>query len=279
MKYQVRKNCFETNSSSMHSLIVTKKNENVRMTQNEIRDEFYLNEEWYKERHKNDEKEIVEIDPWNNDFGRSPFSVLSSFRDKLAYAIAEYCGNNYSIKSYVKSEQIFDDVFEPLLINLIGCDEVEYGKMNYRHFEIYSDVSGEYLDEVEQVPYDNLIYIKKEDRDGMSNDELVSGHYKNISKDGRPIEEAWFDIPDFGTVDHQSSGLLRSFLENNNLSLEDYLIRKDIVVIIDGDEYDELGNLIECGLIKEDSIVLRFPKSISFDCYKYNEENNDEKTN
>ena len=279
MKYQVRKYCFETHSSSMHSLIVTKKNENVRMTQNEIRDEFYLNEEWYKERHKNDEKEIVEIDPWNNDFGRSPFSVLSSFRDKLAYAIAEYCGNNYSIKSYVKSEQIFDDVFEPLLINLIGCDEVEYGKMNYRHFEIYSDVSGEYLDEVEQVPYDNLIYIKKEDRDGMSNDELVSGHYKNISKDGRPIEEAWFDIPDFGTVDHQSSGLLRSFLENNNLSLEDYLIRKDIVVIIDGDEYDELGNLIECGLIKEDSIVLRFPKSISFDCYKYNEENNDEKTN
>ena len=73
--------------------------------------------------------------------------------------------------------------------------------------------------------------------------------------------------------------MLRSFLENNNLSLEDYLIRKDIVVIIDGDEYDELGNLIECGLIKEDSIVLRFPKSISFDCYKYNEENNDEKTN
>lgn len=279
MKYQVRKNCFETNSSSMHSLIVTKKNENIRMTQNEIRDEFYLNEEWYKERHKNDEKEIVEIDPWNNDFGRSPFSVLSSFRDKLAYAIAEYCGNNYSIKSYVKSEQIFDDVFEPLLINLIGCDEIKYGKTNYRHFEIYSDVSSEYLDEVEQVPYDNLIYIKKEDRDGMSDDELVSGHYKNISKDGRPIEEAWFDIPDFGTVDHQSSGLLRSFLENNNLSLEDYLIRKDIVVIIDGDEYDELGNLIECGLIKEDSIVLRFPKSISFDCYKYNEENNDEKTN
>ena len=170
-------------------------------------------------------------------------------------------------------------MFEPLLINLIGCDEVEYGKMNYRHFEIYSDVSGEYLDEVEQVPYDNLIYIKKEDRDGMSDDELVSGHYKNISKDDRPIEEAWFDIPDFGTVDHQSSGLLRSFLENNNLSLEDYLIRKDIVVIIDGDEYDELGDLIECGLIKEDSIVLRFPKSISFDCYKYNEENDNEETN
>ena len=51
MKYQIRKGCFETNSSSMHSLIITKENENIRMTQKEIRDEFYLNEEWYKERH------------------------------------------------------------------------------------------------------------------------------------------------------------------------------------------------------------------------------------
>ena len=278
MKYQIRKGCFETNSSSMHSLIITKENENVRMTQEEIRDEFYLNNKWYKRRHKDDEKEIVEIRPWDNDFGRSPFTVLTSFEDKLAYAIAEYCGNNYGIKSYVKSEQIFNDVFEPLLINLIGCDEIKYGKTDYRRFEIYSDVSGEYLDEVEQVPYDNLIYIEKEDRDNISDDELVSGHYKNISKDNRPIEEAWFDVPDFGTIDHQSSGLLKGFLRDINLSLEDYLVRKDIVVVIDGDEYDELGNLIECGLIKEGSIVLRFPKSMSFDCYKYNEENNDEET-
>ena len=279
MKYQIRKECLETNSSSMHSLIVTKENENIRMTQKEIRDEFYLNEEWYKERHKDDEKEIVEIDPWNNDFGRSPFSVLSSFRDKLAYAIAEYCGNNYGIKSYVKSEQIFDDVFEPLLINLIGCDEIKYKKTNYKRFEIYSDIGGEYLDEVEQVPYDNLIYIEKEDRDNISDDELVSGYYKSISKNGRPIEEAWFDVPDFGIVDHQSSGLLKGFLRDNNFTLKDYLVRKDVVVIIDGDEYCELDNLIDCGLIKKDSIVLRYPKSGSYDYYLYKEENNDEETN
>ena len=266
----VRRNTFETNSSSMHSLIITKENENVRMTQEEIRDEFYLNKEWYKERHKNDEKEVIEIDPSDNDFGCSPFTVLSSFRDKLTYAIAEYCGNNYSIESYVKSEQVFDDVFEPLLIDLIGCDEIEYGKTNYRCFEIYSDVGGEYLDEVEQVPYDNLVYVEKEDRDGMSDDELISGRYKNISKDGRPIEEAWFDIPDYGSIDHQSSGLLKSFLRTNNFSLEDYLVRKDIVVIIDGDEYCELSNLIKCGLIQSDSIVLRFPNSGSFDTYRYN---------
>jgi hypothetical protein len=108
---------------------------------------------------------------------------------------------------------------------------------------------------------------------------LVSGYYKNISKDGRPIEEAWFDVPDFGTVDHQSSGLLKGFLRDNNLTLEDYLVRKDVVVIIDGDEYCELDNLIDCGLIKKDSIVLRYPKSGSYDYYLYQEENDDEETN
>ena len=267
MKYQIRKSVWESNSSSMHTLVVTKKNNNIRMTQEEIRDEFYLNKEWYKERHKDDEKEIVEIDPWDNDYGRSPFTVLSSFRDKLSYAIAEYCGNNYSrIESYIKSEKVFNDVFNPLLINLIGCDEIEYGKNDYRRFEIYSDVGGEYLDEVEQVPYDNLIYVEKENRDDISDDELVAGMYKNISKDGRPIEEAWFYVPDFGSIDHQSWGLLKGFLESNNLTLEDYLVRKDVVVVIDGDEYCELDKLIDCGLIKKDSIVLRYPKHGSYDC-------------
>ena len=98
---------------------------------------------------------------------------------------------------------------------------------------------------------------------------MIYGGYKNIDKDGRPIENAWFDVPDFGSIDHQSAGLLTGFLKYYNLSLEDYLVRKDVVVIIDGDEYCELSNLIKCGLIQSDSIVLRFPNSGSFDTYQY----------
>lgn len=278
MKYQIRKGCFETNSSSMHSLIITKENENVRMTQEEIRDEFYLNEDWYKERHKNDEKEVVEIDLWKNEFGRSPFTVLTSFEDKLAYAIAEYCGDNYRMKSYIEAENTFDTIFRPLIVRLIGCDEIEWNKWDNRHFIVYSNDKAEYFDEFEEVPYEILIHVDKSERDNFSDNDIIYGGYKNIDKDGKPIEDAWFDVPDFGTIDHQSSGLLKGFLRDNNLTLEDYLVRKDIVVIIDGDEYGELDNLIECGLIKKDSIILRFPKSMSFDCYKYNEKNNDEET-
>ena len=258
MKYQIRKGCFETNSSSAHSLIVTKKNSNIRMTQKEIRDEFYLNEEWYKIRHKNDEKEGVEIDPYYNNFGRSPFNVLTSFEDKLSYAIAEYCGNCYSIKSYLEAEKTFDEIFRPLLIRLIGCDDIEWGKWDERCFEVYAD-GGDNLDEVEQVPYDKLIYVEKDERKNSSEDDLVRGMYKNVDIDGRPIEEAWFDVPEFGSIDHQSVGRLRGFLEENNLSLEDYLVRKDIVVIITGDEYSTFKDMVTCGLINKDSIVTQYP--------------------
>lgn len=276
MKYQIRKGCFESNSSSMHSLVVTKKNSNIRMTQEEIRHELYLDDPWYKEHHKNDDGEVVKIDPWGNEFGRSPFKVISTFIEKLGYAIAEYCGNNYSIKSYLESEKTFDETFKPLLIRLIGCDDVEWDRWDDKSFEIYSDGNTEYFDEVEEVPYKKLIYVNKDERKDSSEDDLVRGMYKNVDIDGRPIEEAWFDVPKFGEIDHASSGLLKRFLKDNNLSLEDYLVRKDIVVVIDGDEYCELSSLIECGLINEDSIVLRFPKRGSFDYFLYEEEENKE---
>ena len=69
--------------------------------------------------------------------------------------------------------------------------------------------------------------------------------------------------------------MLKRFLSNNNISLEDFLVRKDIVVVIDGDEYCELDNLIDCGLIKKDSIVLRFPWDES---PEINEEDDNEET-
>ena len=259
MKYQIRKGCFETNSSSMHSLIITKKNDNVRMTKEEIRHEFYLDEKWYKDRHSNDLEEVVKIDLWERDFCRSPFTILSSFKDKLAYAVAEYCGDNYRIESYLKAEGVFDDVFRPLLVRLIGCDDVEWGNWDDRHFIVYSDDKAEYFHEFKEVPYDKQIYIEESERDKFSEDDMISGYYRNVDTDNKPIEDAWFDVPDFGSIDHQSKGLLTGFLKSNNLSLEDYLTRKDIVVIITGDEYSTFSDMILCGLIDVNNIVTQYP--------------------
>ena len=258
MKYQIRKGCFETNSSSMHSLVMTKKNVNVRMTREEIRAEYYLDASWTKERTKKLGKEVLSIHTYGgNDFDRSPFTVLSSFSEKLLYAIAEYCGSNYTIQSYVEAEKRFNEMFVLLLIRLTGCDEVEYCKTSRDSFAIYSDVGGEHIDEVEEVGYPDLVVAGYED--DISEDDKIFGVYKNIAENGRPIEEVYFKVPDYGSVDHQSLGLLRRFLINNNLSLEDYLVRKDVVVVIDGDEYCELGKLIDCGMIDKDSIALICP--------------------
>lgn len=265
MKYQIRKLVWESNSSSMHSLVVTKKNSNVRMTQKEIRDEFYLDAPWRKEKY---DKEVLKIYPsGGNDYDRSPFQILSSFSDKLNYAIAEYCGNCYDPNSYLEGEETFYDIFVPLLISLTGCDEVEYEKEDTVSFMVYTDVDSDTLDKVEKVPFDKRVH-----RDDWKSGE---SYYESHDVDGRPVDEVWFSVPEYGSIDHQSSGLLTRFLANNDLSLEDYLVRKDIVVVIDGDEVCELGNLIGCGLIDKDSIVLIYPnRRLLID-----KENNDEETN
>ena len=258
MKYQIRKGCFQTNSSSDHSLIVTKKNSNVRMTREEIRAEYYLDASWMKERVKKVGKEVLHIDTYGgNDFDRSPFTVLSSFSEKLLYAIAEYCGSNHTIQSYIEAEKRFNEMFVPLLIRLTGGDEVEYAENKPKCFAIYSDVNGEYMDEVEEVDYPDLVIAGY--KDNVSEDDKIFGIYKNVAGNGRPIEQVCFNVPDYGSIDHQSSGLLRRFLIDNNLSLEDYLVRKDVVVVIDGDEYCELRKLIDCGMIDKDSIALMCP--------------------
>lgn len=252
MKYQIRKSVWESNSSSMHSLVVTKKNSNVRMTQEEIRAEFYLDAPWRKEKY---DKEVLKIYPLGgNDYDRSPFQVLSSFSDKLNYAIAEYCGNCYDPNSYLKGEETFYDIFVPLLISLTGCDEVEYEKEDTVSFMVYTDVDSDTLDKVETVPYDKRVH-----RDDWESGEP---YYEPHDVDGRPIEEAWFSVPEYGSIDHQSRGLLRGFLKKNNLSLEDYLTRKDIVVIITGDEYSTFSDMILCGLIDVNNIVTQYPNYI-----------------
>lgn len=74
---KVRNNVFETNSSSSHSLVVTT-NRHTHYTHDEIKQELWLDEHSNKFQLYSDE----------GYFGRSPFQVLYTFRDKLLYAYA-----------------------------------------------------------------------------------------------------------------------------------------------------------------------------------------------
>ena len=242
MKINVRAGMFETNSSSAHSLLIMKKRQT--MTQQEIRDEFYLDEEWHKDRGN-----VLKLNSYNNEFGRS-FDVLTSFRDKLSYALASMCGNCYKLKSYIEAGDTFEKVFEPLLKKLVGVDEVEM-PMDNRCFNVYSDTvtddECQDYDTYEEVPYDDLVY---------NEDCEYSTTYKETCKSGRKQERIWLDVPDFGGIDHQSFGLFQGFLKKYGLTLEEYLIRKDIMVVIDGDELCVFGTMMDSGLIDKDAIQI-----------------------
>lgn len=115
MKKQVRKNVFETNSSSMHSLVITKTSD--KYTSEEIMKDIYLSDD----NSTNEEDCIWKI--WDEDelyFGRSPFEVLSSFRDKWLYALASLVGE-YNDKVYKELERVARE-------NIIGLKKIELHK-------------------------------------------------------------------------------------------------------------------------------------------------------
>lgn len=78
MKRQVRRNVFETNSSSMHSLVIKK--ESVYFTDEEARDGIYV-----------DKNGIFDLSFEKMYFGRSPFQVLYTLLDKAKYVLASMC--------------------------------------------------------------------------------------------------------------------------------------------------------------------------------------------
>ena len=76
---QIRRNVFETNSSSSHSLVITTDDEHYN--REEINKDFYMTDG------------IVRLWDSSLEFYRSPFDMLVTFKDKLRYAIASSNGN------------------------------------------------------------------------------------------------------------------------------------------------------------------------------------------
>lgn len=184
---QVRNGVFETNSSSSHSIVIAKGKKNDRIyTEEEFKDRFYL-----------DEKGRSSVWEHTLDFGRSPFHIISGFREKVLYAIAYFCG------SYQGKEQ-----------------------RDY-YFREITDIVKKYVD-------------------GFDGFNMPKERYWNEDTE----EKGYY----YGSVDHQSYGLLKSILNGEGISLEEFLTNKKYVIVIDGDEYNEFDCLIESGLFNTASI-------------------------
>ena len=230
MKMQIRKSCFETNSSSCHSICVTKNDIHVSLKElNEI----------YPERIYIYEGTLI---IWNEDeleFGRAPFQILSCFLDKLKYVIAEYCGEYDRDNRF---EEIFNIVKEII-------PDIKEIKLPTQYKQVYIDEDG------------NKIFGVNVHTDYScvnENDEHPCYYIKNGEKITVKESEFSYEQPYYGYVDHQSLGIVENFLKDNNITLKEFLTNKKYIIIIDGDEYNGWGNLKYAGVLNLNNIVSEY---------------------
>ena len=234
MKKQIRRSVFETNSSSMHSLVIMKNNE--QYTPEEILDEIYL--------HKDVEtgEENCVWQPWGHDmeFGRSPFRSIGTFTGKWLYACASLV-REYNDETYKE--------LEALAFKYIpGLKKVEL------------PTTSDSIENKEHEKHKNDEYSQKY---GKTEDELVEYLKEKGKKWGMEVDywetdNGWwhFKVPFTGYVD---DNILSGFLGKEMITLEEYLINKKYVVIQDGDEYCYYNDMKKTGLINMDAIDHEYP--------------------
>lgn len=234
MKRQIRRGVFETNSSSMHSLTVMKRDD--KYTPEEILDGLYLFDD-----NKTGEKDCI-WNIWENslDFGRFPFKVLATFKDKWLYACAslvlEYNDNVYKELEKIAFKYIpnLKKIELPMITEYIDNKDSEENKN-----DAYAQTYGKTEEEMEK-------YLEQKEKLWNIKTKYWEDNFGN-----------WrYEAPFTGRVDEN---MLGGFLESECITLEEFLINKKYVVIQDGDEYCEWNNFKKSGLIDISKIDHEYP--------------------
>lgn len=235
MRRQIRRSVFETNSSSMHSLTVMKRDD--KYTPEEILEEIYL----CKDKETGEEKCVWNI--WDHDleFGRSPFRALGTFTDKWLYACASL------VHDY--NDETYKELIALALKYIPGLKKVELPTTSDscadKDDEEHKD--DEYFQKYGKTEDELVEYLTKKEKDwGMEIDywKSSSGYWH-------------YDRPFTGYVDEN---ILSGFLEKEGITLEEYLTNKKYVVIQDGDEYCYWSDMKKTGLVNMDAIDHEYPK-------------------
>ena len=231
MKRQIRKNVFESNSSSLHSLVIMKND--AQYTTEEIMDDIYLQND-YDTGEKNCVWEISDNDDLY--FGRSPFRILSTFAEKWMYACASLVCE-YNDDTYKELVSIAKKYIPNLKkIELPKTTDYIYNK----GAKINTD--NQYVQKYGKTKKEFLAYLEEK--------ETLWGYEIEYWADNN--NRRWcFEVPNTGRVD---TNILFGFLEKENLSLEDFLTSKKYLAIQDGDEYCEYKKVKKSGLINTDNI-------------------------
>lgn len=232
----IRRSCFETNSSSQHSIVVT--TNDCHVTAKELTGRDGYNPEYvYVNSHG-----AINLHEVRDGYERYPFQILSTFEDKLQYALCEYLGRKYVDDP--EYDEIFKE-FENITKEVIP---------EFTHFSIATRDEDVWLtQDGDMIPHKFLIY---DGWDAENEREIYTYKDKEGSIHQAILdEENCFEAPDIGQIDHQSAGMLKNFLKDRGISLKEFLTNKKYVIIVDGDEYCALDKLVYSGLFNRSAVV------------------------
>ena len=143
---QIRNGVFETNSSSMHSIVI-KKNGGY-YTNEEINEDLWLLDDGIWDIWRQEEIE----------FGRYPFKCLATFESKVRYAIASLCRYRYDCADQFKK-------IEDIVIEVVwGCTGIKLPQNRWDYDELYygyvdEDIISPFLTELYSVYHCFSVYL------------------------------------------------------------------------------------------------------------------------
>ena len=126
--FSIRKNCFETNSSSMHSLVIAKNN---RIKYDE--DDLTLRKE-YRVRKEDNVYELCKYPSDVSSYERHPFKILDTPIDKLRYLVGLFVTRDYNKDIEEFSEYYIQPdakkEFDSIIREVTGCSDIQYYYFN-----------------------------------------------------------------------------------------------------------------------------------------------------
>lgn len=239
MKRVIRKDVFETNSSSQHSICITKNDSHIDPDKIvwDINKEFDNVDNVFLDRDGKWWLRNIEYG-----YGRHPLMILTSFEEKFKYAMCEYLG--YLYEDDPQWQERYDEFKKIAAKQIPGFKDF---RTNTKEIDIYLDLDGNDIMQ-KDLHYD--YYNKDAGR--------IECYYIDKNGNKQPAtfdEENYLEMPNIGNIDHQSSGLLIEFIKAHDINLEEFLTNKRYVVIVTGDEYDDWERLKSSGIIDMNFII------------------------
>lgn len=242
---KIRSGIHETNSSSSHALCITKRNVRIK-----TEDLLYRTEDG--EYNYGPDAIYIRNGVWDIDddvaegFGWG-FEILHSFEDKFKYALCSFCGGYDDYTWLGEQQEKLDMLIDIAKKYIPGLKEV---KINTHDVNIYLDKKGNELFRNEMIYYGhdedgNIIYQYKDESGNLQFAELDTENY--------------YEIPSIGPIDHQSIGILQGFLREKNITVEEFLINKRYIVIINDDNSQLWQEYKKSGIIDLDFIEEEYP--------------------